>query len=374
MTRNNGEVEELFQPSGLPARTTQSITEHGAEAAHSPLADSERTSTGDNGHKTGGGIDKHAFERPLFFPAFGYRPMQLIGREQAIGDLLDALASKPASRIRTLLVTGHKGMGKTALLREMADWAEAQGCIVLQTAPVEDVHAEALQLGMGKPLFITVDDVQYSTSGLRALVNAYLRLGRQGKQVVLALAGRPRALETALADSVLAPLAHGHRIRLEPLPLGKVQTAYSKAFVRCGVHVDAGVAEQAAAATHGHPFLLQLLGAHLLDAAHANDAAPLSHAALQQAISAAKADLPQCLYAPMLAGLSPHDMAFLHAMAVDGDAGSRIRDLRQRLDVADNYLQPYRTRLLRAGVITSPQRGRLAFALPYLGEYLAQQG
>ena len=35
-------------------------------------------------------------------------------------------------------------------------------------------------------------------------------------------------------------------------------------------------------------------------------------------------------------------------------------------------LQPYRKRLLDAGVIESPRRGELVFAVPYLKDYLLQ--
>lgn len=35
-------------------------------------------------------------------------------------------------------------------------------------------------------------------------------------------------------------------------------------------------------------------------------------------------------------------------------------------------IQPYRKRLLDAGVIESPRRGELVFAVPYLAEYLLQ--
>lgn len=313
-----------------------------------------------------------AFKRPAFFPAFGSRPTQLVGREQAIGDLLDALASKPLSRTRTLLVTGQRGMGKTALMREMADWAEAQGYLALQATPTDDLYAQVLQLGAKQALFIGVDDVRYGTSSLRALATACTRLQRQGKQVVLALAGYPRNLEAALTDSTLAPLARGHWLRLGPLPQGKVQVAYERALARQGTRAEEGALEQAAVATQGHPFLLQLMGAYLLAAAQEDSHGVLTCAAVQQALAATKADLPHTLYAPVLAGLSPKDLEFLRAMACDGDASS-VAGIRARLGVADNYLQPYRARLLRAGAIVSPRRGTLAFALPYLGEYLLQQ-
>ena len=39
----------------------------------------------------------------------------------------------------------------------------------------------------------------------------------------------------------------------------------------------------------------------------------------------------------------------------------------------DPALQPYRKRLLEAGVIEAPRRGELVFAVPYLSEYLLNE-
>ena len=35
--------------------------------------------------------------------------------------------------------------------------------------------------------------------------------------------------------------------------------------------------------------------------------------------------------------------------------------------------QPYRKRLIEAGVIEAPRRGELVFAVPYLADYLRQR-
>ena len=36
-------------------------------------------------------------------------------------------------------------------------------------------------------------------------------------------------------------------------------------------------------------------------------------------------------------------------------------------------IQPYRKRLLEAGIIEAPRRGELVFAVPYLSEYLLNE-
>lgn len=289
---------------------------------------------------------------PSFLPAFGARPAQLVGREQAIGDLLGAFASPPASRTRNLLISGNKGMGKTALLSEMATWAQAQGYVALTASPTESVYADVLHLGSEKPVFVAVDDVAYETGALRALASACTKLRQQDKQVVCVLSGLPANIEK------IGLFPHAKRMSLKELPLGKVQRAFETAAAKQGIDLKETEAAKAAKGTFGHPFLMQSIGAYLLEDPRANTA-----------IAAAVADLPSTLFAPVLEALSAKDMEFLCAMAQEGDLCS-VSALRERMGVSDNYLQPYRARLVRSGAVVSPQRGKLAFALPYLGDYL----
>ena len=44
----------------------------------------------------------------------------------------------------------------------------------------------------------------------------------------------------------------------------------------------------------------------------------------------------------------------------------------KRMGVTPDYAQKYRKRLLDAGVIAAPERGRVAIAIPHLTGYLQQ--
>ncbi|MDO4808282.1 MAG: hypothetical protein Q4A07_13655 [Coriobacteriales bacterium] len=73
-----------------------------------------------------------------------------------------------------------------------------------------------------------------------------------------------------------------------------------------------------------------------------------------------------------LAALSAKDNAFLAAMAQD-DGPSRVSDVAARLGVTADYAQKYRRRLLNAGIIRVAARGEVAFAVPYLQDWLRRR-
>lgn len=293
-----------------------------------------------------------------FLPAFGHKPEQLAGRAQEISDFVQGLATKPGDWHRTTLVSGHKGMGKTTLSLELAAWATASGFEVLTMPEQEDWSALFLQRVTKGPTLVIVDGVHAATSALRSLTSAYQHAMNHDLSCAIVVTGEPRAFEALLEDSVLSALRKSHRVRLGALPTGTVQSALRKGLSKIGRELPQGDAAQAARVIKGHPYLLQLVGSYLSD----------EQVGLDEALECSKRDFADNLVKPMLERLSARDIDVLSAMAACG-AGSQpvsIAELRAELGMADNYLQPYRARLLKAGVIKSPRRGQLEFAIPYL--------
>ena len=92
-------------------------------------------------------------------------------------------------------------------------------------------------------------------------------------------------------------------------------------------------------------------------------------ATLEDALCAARRDFEDGVCRTAVAALSDGDVAFLSAMACD-DGESRMSDVAERMGVDANYAQQYRRRLRDAGVIAVPRRAHVAFAVPYLADYL----
>ena len=83
-------------------------------------------------------------------------------------------------------------------------------------------------------------------------------------------------------------------------------------------------------------------------------------------------DMEDNVFKPILSPLSDNDKIFLKAMARQGGVVS-IANLQAALGKKGPAIQPYRKRLLEAGVIEAPRRGELVFAVPYLADYLINQ-
>ena len=86
----------------------------------------------------------------------------------------------------------------------------------------------------------------------------------------------------------------------------------------------------------------------------------------------AMGDMEDNVFKPILSPLSDNDKIFLKAMARQGGVVS-IANLQAALGKKGPAIQPYRKRLLEAGVIEAPRRGELVFAVPYLADYLINQ-
>ena len=67
--------------------------------------------------------------------------------------------------------------------------------------------------------------------------------------------------------------------------------------------------------------------------------------------------------------LSDNDKIFLKALARFSGKVTTA-ELQAALGENGPAIQPYRKRLIEAGIIEAPRRGELVFAVPYLADYL----
>lgn len=161
------------------------------------------------------------------------------------------------------------------------------------------------------------------------------------------------------------------KVTLEPLSVGDVDTYYQRAFEELDLDIPSDLRLDAARATQGSPYMLQLIGYNIANRCQAGERA--TRELVDGAIEASKVDFENDVCETTLAALSDQDVAFLAAMADDEDTVSRISDVAERMSVTPDYAQKYRRRLIDAGVIEQARRGYVRFAVPYMADYLRSQ-
>lgn len=363
---------------------------------------------------------KKESRRVVFQPTFGNRPDQYIGRDGVIEQFMAGLQEPVGSRNRCTLFLGQRGMGKTALLLELSDRAARADYVVARVTAHEGmpqaiieqfqlngsaffkdekrklsgVTAGALgfsfgltfsevterQYGFrskmsllcdklaekGKGALILIDEVRTSAA-MREVASAYQELVGDGKNIAIAMAGLPHAVSSVLNDQVLTFLNRATRVELGVISANLIRAYYERAFKEIGIKITDELLDRAALSTRGFPYLMQLIGYYVIQ--YTEEGGTVDTTIMDKAEKSAMGDMENNVFKPILSPLSDNDRTFLKAMACQGETISTAK-LQEALGKKGPAIQPYRKRLLDAGVIEAPRRGELVFAVPYLAEYL----
>lgn len=202
------------------------------------------------------------------------------------------------------------------------------------------------------------------------LVIAYQELVGEGLDVAIVLAGLPGAIAATLNDKVLTFLNRAQKITLEPLSVTAVDAYFEQAFKQLGLNVSSDIRRKAAQATQGSPYFLQLIGHSIFQFCGMKKT--VSEEDLANALYAAQSDFENDVCKTTLAALSDRDIDFLRAMAQD-EGPSKMQEIAQRMGATPDYAQKYRKRLIDAGVIEVPVRGKVTFAVPHLADFLRSE-
>ncbi|MDR1184717.1 MAG: ATP-binding protein [Coriobacteriales bacterium] len=357
----------------------------------------------------------------IFSPTFGNRPQTIVGRDEAIHDFERGLEGRPGHPNRASFFIGQRGMGKTALLLELADRAKDKGFVVVRSAdsakmleeiiegiqvagaslvkakdkPLKSVSAGALGFSIGltfsdevqknygfrtkltlliqklakhnKGVLFIIDEIQSNSPQMRELALSYQYLVGEGADIAFAMAGLPGSISAVLNDKVLTFLNRAHKTVLRELPINDIVGYYCREFSRQGVAWTPALVDSAATSTMGYPYLLQLVGYHIFELL--GDTKELTRNIVDMAVLNSRRELVANVFSPILKPLSVEDRRFLDAMATDRGP-SKISDIKARLGATDSHIQTYRLRMIDAGVAVSPQRGSLDIVVPYLKQHL----
>lgn len=366
----------------------------------------------------------HITQRKMnpFKPTAGGEPPLLIGRERVVRDFDKGLDNGVGAPGRIMLITGARGTGKTVMLTVLGDKARAHKWDVIEEtasdglcerlvselcskdslidkltfAPSITIAGASVSLGEAElspkrmpetlrkamsarldalekrdaGLMISIDETQaVSRADLIAIATAIQHQIREKRNVSIVFAGLPQMISDLFDDEVITFLRRARTNVLANVPIDEVKESFAQTFEDSGMSLDTSLVEKAAVATAGYPYMIQLVGYYIWDAADARESTVISKEDVDEGIREARVDLDNAVCVPELHGLSKNDKAYLEAMAVsDGPSGTS--EVAKRMGRSAKYAATYRKRLLDAYVIRQTDRGEVDFAVPFLREYL----
>ena len=355
-----------------------------------------------------------------FNPQFGRRPNTFIGRGDLIHHLLGSYDNLNAPE-RTTIVSGLRGSGKTSLLSDISfrleenpDW------IVINLACSETLLSNILELIMYKleqralklplinkvaiktPIFsvefktskgqyesfypallqildelrkqelkllIIVDEVNNSKT-MKEFASTYQLVIREEYEIALLMAGLPQHVDSILNDKTLTFLWRSNHVQLSFIDPYFMKLAYEEEFGKRNVEIDEDALDEAYLSTAGYPYLYQLIGYHLWEQKIAENRITLAE--VGRAIELSKASLFQNVYSVIFRELSNVGQSFILAMSAF-EMPVETSEIRKRMKKGSSYVNAYRERLIRVGIIESVSHGSFQFSLPFFKEFLKEQ-
>jgi len=361
-----------------------------------------------------------------FSPIFGGKPDVFFGRDRIL-NLFDLAMIDKGSDNRALFVTGTRGSGKTALLEQLSIKAAKKNKTVIDLGPENTIsqliyelagfdettstinpQASVSILGSGggisvgsvsktkhvgkanlqsllldackkskNGIFVTVDEVQkVPIEDISSLCNAFQMASRKGMDIMLAVAGLPYAYTKITRHEGCTYLRRATHEELGLFTWKEAADAFSEVFSMVkGIKIENIYLDRMNEASYGHPYLMQLLGYHLI--LQINDSNPKSpHEVkwdeLEKAISNAIIAYEQRALKPLLEELPTNEVKYLAEMSrcLGEDRLARTADISQGLGIPQNKLSKTRAYLVDHGIVASPEHGKLLFCIPYLADYI----
>ena len=203
-----------------------------------------------------------------------------------------------------------------------------------------------------KRVLVTIDEAVCNDT-MKEFVSLFQIYMRQDLPVFLLMTGLYENIYELQNEKTLTFLYRAPKIELRPLNIGMIAEKYKSIF-----ELTDEEATEMAKETRGYPFAFQVLG--YLCFKH--------NTGWHNVLPEFSQYLEECVYEKIWSELSKGDKELLVAMAKTND--TKVEAIRKTIKKASNSFSVYRNRLIKKGLIISPEYGHLEFTLPRFKEFV----
>ena len=368
-----------------------------------------------------------------FKPTAGKMPPILIGRQAIIDDFKEGLENGAGAPGRLMLITGQRGYGKTVMLTELGRVAKDAGwevisetasegmCDRLASALVrpgmklrgvnvqpsigvpgilnaslggasfsvdqialtlrEVVNQRLAKMPRGKGIVFTIDEAQAaSMADMVALATTIQHVIRDEDMrdvsdsdkhgVAFVFAALPSLMDELLHERVLTFLRRSVQHDLGLVAYPDVRSAYIEVVREGGLAIDSEVAELAAEASDGYPYMIQLVGYYMWRAAEVRGSKEIEEADVIQGKKDALVLLDDAVCAPLFDGLTAAQKLFVKAVAKEAPQPAKVSEIANRAHRSASWVSKYRASLIKERVVESAGYGLVRLSASHLAEYV----
>ena len=351
-----------------------------------------------------------------FNPNFGMVPDVFIDRDEVVKKLVTGL-TETGNPYRTTMISGVRGVGKTALLTDVCNefrknkhWIVADipsnGDVMetlIQTIKVkasselrkaldsiEGFSVSVLGVGVsysskdskanyqlmlermlekmqdkGMHLLVAIDEAT-ANKEIKLFASIYQIMLRRKFPISLIMTGLPRNISELQNDKVLTFLLRSTRIDLPMLNDVNVQYSYKETFEKGGIEISQESLRMLTGLTQGYSYAFQLLGYLLWE----TGAEQITPKIIDSVMDHYETGLFRNAYAKIYEESSHVDREFLCAMAQSDEYPVSFKFISKTMGKEAGYISRYRRRLMDSGIIYAESYGHVSFALPLFGEYI----
>ena len=236
------------------------------------------------------------------------------------------------------------------------------------------------KLPEGRGLFISIDEVQkIKESDMENVCAAFQMSLRKGMPVMLVMDGLPESKQKIASYEGCTFMQRSQEIELGSLLVDETIDAFGQMLQHAkGTTHTIDTVLALSQKSKGHPYLMQLLGYHLVELAaerHANEPVPLEENLVYEALPIAYGAFCTNVLEPSLSHLGSKLRDYLTAMShlLDEDRKASTTAIAAWLSMSTQQASSYRQRLIQRRLIEPASWGYVRFCLPYLDQYLTQK-